>query len=227
MMRAIHWLPGVAALAMMIGGGIAVADGETSSLPLRGPIPFEVFDLDGSGAISEQEFDQVRARRARAREKAGLSPSRWSRPFGSVDADGDGAISRAELRASHEARGDGPRLGPGAGRGRGMGRGDGPRRGPGSGRGRGMGRGDGPPSFSDFDLNGDGAIDEPEFAEARAARVARRAEEGRSLRRMPTAPPFAELDTDGDGRLTQGEFGAGVQRHWEGTSAGARDGGKQ
>jgi Ca2+-binding EF-hand superfamily protein len=79
-----------------------------------------------------------------------------------------------------------------------------------------MGRGVAPPVFSDFDLNGDGRIDEPEFAQARAARVTARAKEGRMLRGMATAPPFADLDTDGDGSLTQEEFAAAVQRHWQG-----------
>lgn len=204
MMRGSDWVLGVATLIVVVSGGrIAMAGGDLPDVGLQGPIPFEVFDLDGSGAISEEEFEQVRARRADAREKAGLPPSRQSRPFSSLDGNGDGAIGREELQAAHGAGG----AGPGQGRGtRGA---------------RGMGGGVGPPAFSEFDLNGDGRIDEPEFAEARAARVSARAKEGRRLRGMATAPPFAELDSDGDGSLTEDEFAAAVGRHWQGRDHGA------
>jgi Ca2+-binding EF-hand superfamily protein len=195
-------LAGVAALATAIAGGIATAGGDAPSLPLQGPIPFEAFDLDGSGAISQQEFDELHGRRAEERAEAGLPAPRQSQSFGSVDADGDGAITREELQAAQGAGRAGP------GRGRGM-------RG---GRGRGMG-GD-VPVFSDFDLNGDGRIDEPEFAKARAARVNERAGQGRMLRGMASAPPFSDLDADGDGSLTPDEFAAGVRSHWHGTPRG-------
>jgi Ca2+-binding EF-hand superfamily protein len=195
--RRTHRLLGVAALVMMMGSGIAMADGDTQFLPLQGPISFEAFDLDGSGAISEQEFDQVRARRAEAREKAGLSPPRQSRSFSSIDSDGDGAITREELEAAHGAAGAGPGQGPGMQ----------------GGRGRGMGGG--PPAFSDFDLNGDGAISEQEFIDARTKRIAERVREGRMMRGLPTAPSFADRDTDGDGILTPDEFAAGIRTHQE------------
>jgi Ca2+-binding EF-hand superfamily protein len=202
MMRRARIAFGVAVFGVMMGVGIGRAGGDAAPLPLRGPIPFEWFDLDGNGAISEVEFERVHDRRDEAREKAGLPPTRRRHSFGDVDGDGDGQITSEELRSVHGAGG------AGRGRGRGMGRGPG------------MGRGVDPPVFSEFDSNGDGAIDEPEFAEGRAARVTARAQEGRQLRGMATAPPFAELDTDGDGRLTPEEFAAGVRGHWQGTDHG-------
>jgi len=194
-------LLGVAALAIMTGSEIAMADGDAPSVPLQGPIPFEVFDLDGNGAISQQEFDQVRARRAEAREKAGLPSSRQSRSFTGIDSDGDGEIDPEELQAAHSAAGAGP--------------------GQGSGMQRGRGGGGSPPAFSDFDLNGDGAIDEQEFIDARTKRIAERMQEGRMMRGLTTPHTFTDMDTDADGSLTPEEFAAETQRHRQGMGRGA------
>lgn len=194
-------LLGVAALVLFTGSGIAMADGDAPSVSLQGPIPFEVFDLDGNGAISQQEFDQVRARRAEAREKAGLPSTRQSRSFSGIDSDGDGEIDPEELQAAHGAAGAGP--------------------GQGQGRRGGRGRGGAPPAFSDFDLNGDGGIDEQEFIEARTKRIAERMEEGRMMRGLTTPHTFTDMDTDADGSLTPEEFAAETQRHWQGMGRGA------
>jgi len=206
-MRQICWLVGVATLlVVVVGSGVAVADGNVPDVPLRGPISFEAFDLDGSGAISPEEFDQTHIRRDEAREQAGLPSTRRRHAFGDVDADGNGQITSGELRAVH-----------GAGR-------EGRGQGPGRGAGRGMGSGHGPSSFADFDLDGDGAVSEQEFIDARTQRIGERVREGRMMRGLITAPSFAERDTDGDGSLTPEEFAAGIQTHQERMKGEAPDG---
>jgi Ca2+-binding EF-hand superfamily protein len=191
-------LLGAAALMAVVGAGIAIAEGDRPSPPLQGPISFEAFDLDGSGGISAQEFGEVHARRDQEREKAGLSPFRPGRSFSSIDADGNGAIDPAELQA---AQGPG-----GGGRGRGQGGGKGP--------------GGGLPAFSEFDLDGDGAITEKEFIDARTKRIAERVREGRMMSGLPTAPGFSDLDTDGSGSLTPEEFAVGMRSHGQGMGRG-------
>lgn len=62
------------------------------------------------------------------------------------------------------------------------------------------------PSFEDFDLNGDGRLDEPEFLEARGQRMAERSRQGHGMRHLAHQPEFAEIDLDGDGFVDPGEF---------------------
>jgi Ca2+-binding EF-hand superfamily protein len=186
---------GTATLVTVIGSGIALAQSDGPSLPLQGPIPFEAFDQDGSGGISEKEFDEVRRRRAEQRREAGLPAGHEGRPFSRLDSDGDGEITPEEFQAAHGA------TTPGSGRGPGM-------RGP-----RGKGRRGSPPTFSEFDLDGDGVIGEQEFRKARTTRIAKRVREGRMMRGLINAPTFSDLDTDGDGSLTPDEFVA-AERHY-------------
>jgi Ca2+-binding EF-hand superfamily protein len=196
-------LLGVAALITVIGSGITLAQGDSASLPLQGPIPFEAFDLDGSGGISEKEFDEVRGRRVEQRREAGL-PARQEAPsFSSLDSDGNGEITPEELQAGHGA------TVPGSGKGRRM-RGQG-----------GKGRGGSPPTFAEFDLDGDGVVGEQEFRDARTTRIAKRVREGRMMRGLVNAPTFSDLDIDGDGVLTPDEFAAAGQRHRQGMGRSA------
>lgn len=69
------------------------------------------------------------------------------------------------------------------------------------------------PSFSDFDLNKDGRITEEEFNEARAARIADRAQKGYPMRGMASAASFADIDTNRDGTLSPAEFATHQAAH--------------
>jgi hypothetical protein len=69
------------------------------------------------------------------------------------------------------------------------------------------------PVFADFDLNKDGRITEDEFNEARAARIADRAQKGYPMRGLGNASSFADIDTNRDGTLSPAEFAAHQAAH--------------
>lgn len=152
-------------------------------VPARGPATFESHDQNGDGAISEAEFNAVRAQRV-----AGGRPMAAARSFASLDANHDGRLSPEEFAATRRPAGSGPR----------------PATKPSPPGGR---RGD-LPAFADFDRNSDGRITEQEFNEARVDRATKRAEDGRLLRGMADRDSFAEIDTNHDGAVSPAEFAA-------------------
>ena len=64
------------------------------------------------------------------------------------------------------------------------------------------------PTFSTYDLNGDGKILQEEFYNAQAARMTQKANEGRQMRNAGNAPTFESIDTNGDKVITEDEFSA-------------------
>jgi len=68
--------------------------------------------------------------------------------------------------------------------------------------------GPGPMTFTAFDQNGDGVVDQSEFDAVRASRQEAVRSSGRMGRGMANAPTFDQIDTDRDGRITQEEFSA-------------------
>lgn len=114
-------LGGLAALALLAAGGVAVAQQATN----RPAAPAMRADADGDGRISQAEFVGRRLDRLRAADANGdgsvsveerqamrqaRHAARADARFARLDADGDGAISRAEFDAAHAARGErGPR----------------------------------------------------------------------------------------------------------------------
>jgi Ca2+-binding EF-hand superfamily protein len=187
-------------IVVLLGMGAAFSVA-AEEIPDRGPIPFAAFDLDGSGAISEQEFYSVRAKRmaARAAEGRALKNAANAPQFAEIDSNGDGSLSPEELLAGQQKhmQQHGGGMGPGKGMGPGVGKGQGGNR----------------PTFEEFDLNGDGVLLEQEFNEAHSKRIAERAQQGYPMRGLSNMHQFSEFDADGNGKVTPEEFTAEQATH--------------
>ena len=83
----------------------------------------------------------------------------------------------------------------------------------GNGKGTGMGRKNNMPSFSEFDINGDGVILEEELYEARAVRISERVKQGYPMRNIANSSSFEEIDANGDQKVTSEEFAKFQVKH--------------
>lgn len=182
-------------LMIAIASVISPLSAQSEELPERGPIPFSAFDQDGSGYITQDEFDTVRAQRM-ADKAADGRPMRGAADapsFSEFDKNADGQLSQDELAAGQQAQMEKRRsMGYGMSQGQGSG----------------MNRGMNMPAFSDCDLNGDGKILEEEFYQARNKRMSERAEQGYQMKNAAMAPPFSVVDANGDGEISAEEFAA-------------------
>ena len=172
----------------------------SEAIPDRGPIPFAAYDKDGNGLISEKEFSAVRAERmsTRAAEGRPMRGAASAPSFSEFDTNKDGQLTQDELAAGQKAQME-KRRSMGMGQGRGMG--------------KGMGMGRNMPTFSEYDLDGDGKMLEKEFNEARSKRISERAQQGYQMRNLGKAPSFADIDANGDGEISAEEFTAHQSQH--------------
>ena len=69
------------------------------------------------------------------------------------------------------------------------------------------------PTFSDFDLDGDGKILEQEFDEGHAKRMSEMAAEGHQMKHAGDAPGFSGIDTNTEGEISEEEFAAHQAEH--------------
>jgi Ca2+-binding EF-hand superfamily protein len=170
---------------------------QTPAALTRGPLPFEVFDQDGNGSITPQEFEAVHASRLRTSSPQGNSARRQMDPpvFSTFDVDANGTLSPAELadgQRNHQSQ---------------------RRSGQATGQMRGGGRGRNMPTFSEFDLDGNGVLQQEEFEQARANRIRERAMQGYQMRNLKNAPSFSSIDSNGDGVVSSEEFYAAQLSH--------------
>jgi len=92
--------------ALLVAIVAAPALAEDPAVPATGPVPFESFDADGSGDVSQEEFNRMHSDRTRVRSgeqqqyrNMGSAPG-----FSDIDADGDGRLNRNEVNAHQQKR---------------------------------------------------------------------------------------------------------------------------
>lgn len=184
-------------LLSVLGGFVLSVSVQAKEGSGHGPAPFSVFDMDENGFVSEEEFNSVRQQRmaARASEGKKMRCAKYAPSFADLDTDGDGQLSPEELTAGQKQHREKCQS---------TGKGEGKGHGQGHGQGKGM-KGE-MPSFSDFDLDGDGVISESEFNEGHAKHMSKMAAEGHQMKHAGEAPGFSGIDTNGDGEISEQEF---------------------
>jgi len=175
--------------------GLFTVTAYASGLPNKGPIPFTVYDQDGNGLISQQEFNSTHSKRRAQKMAAGNNVNKGHTPpsFANFDLNNDGNLNRTELHAGQREK-----MKQHQAKMKQQNRATPPNK----------------PSFADFDLNGDGYILENEFYEARGKRRIEKSRQGYNLQHnIKKAPPFAKLDLNGDQKLTPDEFAKHLKRY--------------
>lgn len=182
----------VSALLSISAGCLFALAAQATDVPAQGPIPLAMYDQDGNGVISQEEFDDIRNMRIQNNAAAG-APMRGmanAPMFSDLDSNGDGQLSAAELQAGQAAqrnlKSPGQPVGPGKS---GM-----------------MGGGRNQPSFEEIDQNGDGFISQDEMNTFRNARITERAQTGYLMRNLANMKSFGDMDMNQDGMLDADEF---------------------
>lgn len=90
----------------------------------KGPIPITSYDADGNGTITEQEFNNARAKQQEAMKASGrLGKGMASSPsFADADSDKDGLLSVEEIKAMQAQQQANRGKGKGQGTGKGFGK---------------------------------------------------------------------------------------------------------
>jgi len=156
-------------------------------MPLAGPIPFSVYDRNKDGFISNDEFNDTRAKRISIKQKHSMPMRNAANApdFSFFDVDKNGKLSKLELREGQNRQ---------------MRKNRAKRNLVNKYMRRDM------PTFESFDLNGDGYLKGDEMKEARAKRIEKKAAQGKMLRNSTNPSKFSDIDANDDGIVTKEEF---------------------
>lgn len=184
----------LAKLGLLVVGSLVVVSTSAFArdLPLRGPIPFSNYDTNKDGAVSESEFNDVRATRMSEKASQGMPMKNAANApaFSEFDADHDGKLTQNELLEGQNKQMQKNRANMGS-----------PQMGNNM---KGMGRN--APTFESYDLNSDGFLTESELDEARVKRMAEKASEGKMMKNSGNQTKFSDIDTNGDAKVSKEEF---------------------
>lgn len=177
---------------------------QSQPLPQRGPIPFNNYDLNSNGAISQEEFNSIRGLRMESREAQGFPILNMAAEpdFKQFDTDKNGLLNPDELTRGQQLqrqKRQGRRMGMRQGQFRGMK----------SGRNR--------PKFEDFDQNNNGLLTPDEFAfgmqqhmnnRLQGQRMGMRQDmtQNQARGRGRNMPSFTDFDIDNDGFISEQEL---------------------
>ena len=178
-------------LSFVVAGSLSVLGSAliAQDLPTKGPIEFSSYDTNKDGFVSEQEFNDLRAKRmeqkaeaAMPMKNAGNAPS-----FAMFDTNKDGKLTEVELLKGQNKQMQNNQKNMGMSP-------------------NGMKPKGKMPAFEDFDLNKDGMISSKEMEESREKRMEQNALDGKMMKNIGNQPAFSDIDTNNDGNISKEEF---------------------
>ena len=180
---------------LVVAGSLSVITSAVMAqdLPQRGPMSFELYDMNKDGFVSEQEFYDLRAKRMEQKAAVGMPMKNAGNApaFKAFDQNADGKLTELELLKGQSAQMQMKKGNQGNKSKQGM---------------KGMMQRANMPTFESFDLNGDGGISESEMMDARAKRMEQKAAQGKMMKNAGNQASFAEVDTNHDGKVNKDEF---------------------
>ena len=178
-------------LSFVVAGSLSVLGSAliAQDFPTKGPIEFSSYDTNKDGFVSEQEFNDLRAKRmeqkaeaAMPMKNAGNAPS-----FAMFDTNKDGKLTEVELLKGQNKQMQNNQKNMGMSP-------------------NGMKPKGKMPAFEDFDLNKDGMISLKEMEESREKRMEQNALDGKMMKNIANQPAFSDIDLNNDGNISKEEF---------------------
>ena len=166
-------------LSFVVAGSLSILGSAliAKDLPNRGPIEFSSYDTNKDGFVSEQEFNDLRAKRmeqkaeaAMPMKNAGNAPS-----FAMFDTNKDGKLTEVELLKGQNKQMQNNQKNMGMSP-------------------NGMKPKGKMPAFEDLDLNKDGMISLKEMEESREKRMEQNALDGKMMKNIANQPAFSDID---------------------------------